>query len=149
MNNYEKTVKDFAPCGADCSRCASYADGDIVKLSIELKERLAGFENFAEKLKGFMPMFNNYNDFLDILNHFANGNCPGCRNCDKPKCQCSINSCIKEHNVNFCFECSKFKSCDPVTYNEQLKASWKENNSKMQTSGIDNFYIEKKSQNRY
>lgn len=149
MCNYKETVKDFAPCGVDCSRCASYVNGDIVKLSSELKEKLTGFENFAERLKGFAPMFNYYKEFLDILNHFSNGNCSGCRNSDKPQCQCSINTCSKKHNVNFCFECNEYKSCTPTTFNEELKISWKENNDKMKTSGVDNFYIEQKNKSRY
>lgn len=148
MNNYEKAVIDLAPCGVDCSRCASYENGDIVRLSCELKEKLINFENLAENMKDFMPIFKYYKEFSDILNHFSTGKCPGCRNSDKPKCQCSINGCSKKNNVNFCFQCKSYP-CTPTTFNESIKKKWKENNDKMNAEGIDNFYIEEKSKSRY
>lgn len=49
MNNYEEAVKDLAPCGNNCSRCASYENSKIVLLSKELSESLVGFENMAKK----------------------------------------------------------------------------------------------------
>ena len=69
MNNYEQAVKELAPCGNDCSRCASYVDSKIVHLSKELNENLINFENMAKKLKDLMPIFNYYKEFSDILTH--------------------------------------------------------------------------------
>lgn len=146
MNNYENAVKDLAPCGTDCSRCAYYENSKIVLLSKELNENLKNFENMAEKIKDFMPMFNNYEEFLAILRHFSKGNCPGCRFSDKP--HCSINSCHKEEKVNFCCECSKYP-CKHTTYNEALTQVWKENNDTMKRTGIDSFYIVQKEKTRY
>lgn len=148
MNYYEKSIKDFAPCGVDCSRCASYSRGDIVRLSKELKEKLINFENMAENMKDFMPIFKYYKEFLYILNHFSKGECPGCRNSNKPECHCSINTCSKKNKINFCFECKNYP-CTPTTFNESIKKTWKENNDKMNTEGIDEFYIEQKSKSRY
>ena len=148
MNNYEKAVKDLAPCGVDCSRCASYSKGEIVRLSIELKEKLVNFENLAKNMKNFMPIFKYYKEFSYILDHFSNGKCPGCRNLNKPECQCSINTCIKKNEVNFCFECNNYP-CNPITFNESIKKTWKENNDKMNSESIDEFYIEQKSKSRY
>lgn len=148
MNNYEQAVKDLAPCGNDCSRCASYKDSKIVLLSKELNENLKNFENVAEKIKDFMPMFNYYEQFLAILTHFSNGNCPGCRLSDKPACQCSINTCHKKEKVNFCFECSKYP-CKPTTYNESLTKAWTKNNDAMKNIGAYNFYITQKEKTRY
>lgn len=148
MNNYDQAVKELAPCGNDCSRCASYENSKIVLLSKELKENLINFETMSDKLKDFMPMFNYYEQFLDILNHFANGNCPGCRFSDKPNCQCSINTCHKKEKVNFCFECPKYP-CNPTTYNETLTKVWKEQNDTMKKIGVENFYIAQKDKPRY
>jgi hypothetical protein len=148
MNNYEQAVKDLAPCGNDCSRCASYENSKIVQLSKELNESLENFENMAEKIKDFMPIFNNYEEFLAILRHFSKGICPGCRFSDKPNCQCSINICHKKEKVNFCFECSKYP-CNPTTYNESLSKVWKENNDNMKSMGVDNFYVAQKEKTRY
>lgn len=148
MNNYNEILKDLSPCGNDCSRCASYENSKIVLLSKELKENLVNFENMADELKDFMPIFNYYEQFLDILNHFANGSCPGCRFSDKPNCQCSINNCHKKEQVDFCFQCSKYP-CTPSTYNESLTEIWKQNNDTMKKIGADNFYIAQKSKPRY
>ncbi len=148
MNNYEQAVKDLAPCGNDCSRCASYENSKIVQLSKELNESLENFENMVEKIKDFMPIFNNYEEFLAILRHFSKGSCPGCRFSDKPNCQCSINICHKKEKVNFCFECSKYP-CNPTMYNEALSKVWKENNDNMKSMGVDNFYAAQKEKTRY
>ncbi|NMM62546.1 DUF3795 domain-containing protein [Clostridium sp. P21] len=148
MNNYEQAVKDLAPCGNDCSRCASYENSKIVKLSKELNESLENFENMAKKTKDFMPIFNHYEEFLAILRHFSKGSCPGCRFSDKPTCQCSINTCHKKEKVNFCFECSKYP-CNPTTYNESLSRVWKENNDNMKNKGVDTFYAAQKEKPRY
>lgn len=148
MNNYEQAVKDLAPCGNDCSRCAYYEKSKIVLLSRELSENLVNFENIAEKSKDFMPIFNYYEQFAEILKHLSNGSCPGCRFSDKPKCNCSINTCHKKEKVNFCFECSKYP-CTPTTYNESLTKVWQENNDTMKKIGAGNFYITQKEKPRY
>lgn len=148
MSNYEKAVKELAPCGNDCSRCANYEGSKIVLLSKALNENLENFENMVEKIKGFMPIFNHYEEFLAILRHFSNGNCNGCRLIDKSEYECSINKCHKKEKVNFCFECSKYP-CKPTTYNESLTEIWKQNNDTMKKSGIDDFYIALKEKSRY
>jgi hypothetical protein len=148
MNNYKQVIKDLAPCGNDCSRCANYEKSKIVLLSKELDGNLENFENMAGKMKDFMSIFNYYEQFLAILKHFSNGRCQGCRFSDKPSSQCSINTCHKKEKVNFCFECSKYP-CTPTTYNESLSKIWKENNNTMKDIGIDNFYIAQKQKTRY
>ena len=148
MNNYDLAVKDLVPCGNDCSRCATYENSKIVLLSKELNENLENFENMAERIKDFIPIFNYYEQFVAILKHFSKGSCPGCRSSDSPTCQCSINTCHKKENVNFCFECSKYP-CNPATYNEPLVKIWKENTDTMKTIGIDNFYKAQKEKTRY
>ncbi|NFV13911.1 DUF3795 domain-containing protein [Clostridium sporogenes] len=148
MNNYKKAVKDLAPCGNDCSRCANYENSKIVLLSKELSESLEGFENMAERIKDFLPTFKYYEQFSLILNHFSQGNCKGCRFSDKPICQCSINVCHKKKKVNFCFECSKYP-CSPTTYNKSLTKVWRDNNDYMKKIGVDNFYISQKEKIRY
>ncbi len=148
MNNYEQAVKDLAPCGIDCSRCAYYENSKIVLLSKELDENLVNFEKMAEKTKEFVPAFNHYEQFLAVLKHLSKGSCPGCRFSDKPNCQCSINECHKKEKVNFCFECSKYP-CNPITYNALVTEKWKGNNDTMKKIGVDNFYIAQKEKPRY
>lgn len=148
MNNYKQAVKELAPCGNDCSRCASYENSKIVLLSKELNENLENFENMVGKIKDFMPIFNYYEQFLSILKHFSKGSCPGCRFSNKPEGQCNINTCHKKEKVNFCFECKKYP-CNPTTYNEAVSKLWQQNNDAMKNNGVDKFYIEQKGKTRY
>jgi len=146
--SYEQAVKELAPCGVDCSRCVSYDKGEIVTLSVALKESLVNFEHMAQKMKNFVPVLNDYEQFMSVLEHFANGHCPGCRPSDNPECKCNISSCHKTQNVNFCFECSEYP-CSPKTYNESLTKKWEQNNNLMKTIGVDAFYNEQKQKPRY
>jgi hypothetical protein len=148
MNNYEQALKDLAPCGNDCSRCAYYENSKIVLLSKELIENLINFENMVEKTKDFVPVFSYYEQFSAILKQLSSGKCPGCRFSDKPNCQCSINTCHKKQNVDFCFQCSKYP-CTPTTYNESLTKVWRRNNDTMKEIGVDNFYNTQKEKPRY
>ncbi|GEM_PF-5382661 len=36
MTDYQAILKELAPCGLDCSRCASYNQGEIKKLITRL-----------------------------------------------------------------------------------------------------------------
>lgn len=146
--SYEQAVKDLAPCGIDCARCVSYSEGEVVRLSKALKESLVNFEQMAERTKAFQPVFNGYKEFAEVLEHFSNGNCLGCRSAGTPKCGCGINGCHKENCVNFCFECSKYP-CTPNTFNDTVAAKWKSNNDQMQQMGADKFYSEQKAKPRY
>lgn len=148
MSYYNQAVKDLAPCGLDCSRCVSYKNGDVVRLSSELKQALIHFDKMAEVTKKFNPVLNHYADFLAILEYFSNGQCEGCRSTLKPSPGCSIRTCHKQHNVNFCSECSSFP-CTPNTYNPNLAQTWLENNQSILKDGVDAFYLQQKSKPRY
>ncbi|MGM9533954.1 MAG: hypothetical protein ACI3VR_01830 [Intestinibacter sp.] len=43
--NYLKYV---APCGLHCGKCFAFREGDIRKLSIELKDNLGSFDTYAK-----------------------------------------------------------------------------------------------------
>ena len=146
--NYEKAVSEFSPCGKDCSRCVSYKNGQVVKLSLALKEALTNFEHKAEKQKHFNPLFNCYPDFIALLDYFSNGQCEGCRYTSTPSPGCSIRSCHKEHQVNFCAECPNFP-CSPQMYTPELINEWLSNNKHIIENGIEAFYKEEKAKPRY
>ena len=146
--NYEKTIAEFSPCGKDCSRCVSYKDGEVVRLSTALKAALTNFEHKAKQQRDFNPLFNSYSDFITLLDYFSNGQCEGCRYTATPSPGCSIRACHKEQQVNFCAECKQFP-CSPQMYTPRLIEEWLSNNKRIQENGISSFYEEEKAKPRY
>lgn len=146
--SYEKAVQEFAPCGIECARCVAFKDGEVVRLSSALKEQLHNFENMANYYKKFTPVFNNYDSFVEILEFFAKGSCPGCLFGESPNCSCNVKECHKEKNVDFCYQCAEYP-CDKTNYEENLYKKWRANNDMMKEKGVEAFYTEKKSKHRY
>ena len=146
--SYEKAVKEFAPCGIECARCVSFKDGEAVRLSSALKEQLAGFENMANIYKKFMPVFNNYESFAEILDFFSKGSCPGCRFGESVNCGCTVQTCHKEKHVDFCYQCPEYP-CIRNGFDENLNKKWRDNNDIMKEQGVEAFYTEKKLKPRY
>ncbi|MFZ5965973.1 MAG: DUF3795 domain-containing protein [Bacillota bacterium] len=148
--NYEKAMRELGPCGIDCSRCVSYAQGNVVRLSQQLKESLVNFEHMASRLKSFVPVFNDYEQFLAVLEHFSKGTCTGCRSGESTSCYaaCAAKSCYKTQKVDFCFQCRQYP-CNENSYPEALYKKWKDNNDKMKNDGVEAFYHEQKKKPRY
>ncbi len=146
--SYEQAVKELAPCGIDCSRCVSYQHGEVVKFTKALKESLTNFENMADRLQDRVPAFRGYQQFLDVLNHFTKGSCPGCRYGDSPNCTCGAKDCHKLEKVDFCFQCTKYP-CSQNNYNDALYQKWRLNNDFMKDKSVENFYSEQKQKSRY
>lgn len=144
----EQVIKEFAPCGIDCSRCASFKDGEIVSHSKALQNALTQFENMAERTKGFVPVMNHYIEFAAVLDHFTKGSCLGCRVSDSPNAMCAAKTCHKEKGVAFCFQCDSFP-CERNTYNPELREKWLNNNNAMKTDGLIEYYKGCKSKPRY
>lgn len=148
MTNNEKAINELAPCGLDCSRCVSYKKGEVTRLSAKLLKALTNFEKVADRSKRFNPIFNSYPEFVAILEYFTKGNCLGCRFTDAPAPGCSIRACHKEHQVDFCAECSHFP-CTPTTYTPDFTQTWLENNQAIQKQGLASFYESQKAKPRY
>lgn len=146
--DHEQITRELAPCGNDCSRCASFADGKIKKLSVELLSELGNFAVLAEKMSSFNPVFRGYGQFTELLEHFTKGNCTGCRNGESGYPSCSARKCHKEQGVDFCFQCSEYP-CSRNTYDPALAAKWRANNDEMKASGIPEFYGKQKHAKRY
>ena len=79
---YGEILNILAPCGLNCKKCMANADGDIKRHSTALKELLASFDNYAKRFSKFWPVFENYPQFKNLLDHFTQGNCLGCRKGD-------------------------------------------------------------------
>ncbi len=96
---YEEIVKILAPCGLNCGKCQAYTEGDIKKHATELKRLLGSFDKYAERFSRFLPVFNNYPSFKELLDYFVHANCRGCRSGDGKYPNCGVASCYKQKGV--------------------------------------------------
>ncbi|HVN96522.1 MAG TPA: DUF3795 domain-containing protein [Syntrophorhabdaceae bacterium] len=146
---YDGVLKLLAPCGLNCSKCMAFADGDIKKHAEKLKELLGSFDVYAERFSGFSPVFNNYPQFKELLEHFAQA---GCRSCRTGACgfysNCGVAACFRDKGVDFCFQCGEFP-CDRTNFDTHLRERWINMNTRMKEIGVEKYYEEIKDKARY
>ena len=118
----------IAPCGLCCETCFAHVNGDIRKLSIQLKEKLGNFHINAKRFETLLeePIFEKYADFKEMLDYLAAENCHGCRNeqCKLFK-NCGVRPCHQNKEVDFCFQCEEFP-CNRTNFDDIVytKAGW-------------------------
>ncbi|WP_432735694.1 DUF3795 domain-containing protein [Maridesulfovibrio sp. FT414] len=141
--DHEISRKLIAPCGLDCSRCVGCSAGNVAEHARIIADTLgANFHNYAGRLASFNPAMNSYPQFRELLDSLSNPSCDGCRS-ENRTClpQCNVSDCVKERNIEFCFECEEFPGCGRTGLPEPLLARWEKNNRIMQKLGVDG-YIE-------
>ncbi|UCD52643.1 MAG: DUF3795 domain-containing protein [Phycisphaerales bacterium] len=145
---YGDILRELAPCGLNCRKCLAFREGDIRKTSRELQRLLGSFDGYAERFSGFLPVFGNYPAFKELLAHFTQGHCAGCRSgqCRYPNC--GVMPCYKDKGVDFCFQCDDFP-CEKSNFDPNLKRRWIEMGSRMKEIGIEAYYEETKDEPRY
>lgn len=148
-NNRIKNV--IAPCGLDCSKCYAFIDGNIKKLSHQLKMSFGDFDVYAERFSELINghIFKKYPDFKELLSYFASADCKGCRN---EKCRiftdCKVRDCFENQGVDFCFQCPEFP-CENTGFDEHLHKRSIEINNRMKEIGVDKYFDEMKDKPRY
>lgn len=149
--NYKQIKERLAPCGLHCGKCFAFIKGDIKNHSIQLKKSLGEFDIYAERFVELLnePVFNNYNDFKELLDYFTGVDCKGCRkeNCKLFK-NCKVRSCSEEKGVDFCFECSEFP-CKYTGFDEHLRKRSVTINNKMKEIGVEKYFNTIKDKPRY
>jgi len=124
--SYNNILNNLGPCGLNCSKCFAFKNGSIKQLSSELEENLGDFDVYAKRFVDLLhePLFKKNPDFKEMLNHFSNVECKGCR---KDECKlftaCKVKQCSKDHSVDFCFECNEFP-CSKHGFDEHLEKRW-------------------------
>ncbi len=149
--NTPQILKHLGPCGLNCSKCFASKDGEITRLSSELKESLGNFDIYAERFVDLLnePVFKKYQDFKEMLHHFSNAACKGCRNDEcKLFLNCKVKQCTKDHMVDFCYQCNEFP-CNQHGFDEHLEKRWINIQNTMKENGIENYYNEIKDKPRY
>ncbi len=141
----------LAPCGLHCGKCFAFNDGDIKQKSTQLKKSLGNFDVYAERFTELLdePVFVKYGAFKDMLYHFSEVNCKGCRkeNCKLFK-ECKVRGCSDEKGVDFCFQCEEFP-CNKTGFDEHLQKRSVNINKHIKEIGIESYYLEIKDKSRY
>ncbi len=149
--NIEQIKSSIAPCGLSCEKCFAHVDGDIRKHSLELKEKLGNFENYAKRYETLLdePVFKKYPDFKEMLDYFAAENCKGCRN---EQCKlfkgCGVRGCHQEKQIDFCYQCDEFP-CDRTNFDENLRKAWARINTLIKNEGIEKYHEKTIKRPRY
>jgi hypothetical protein len=149
--NLTRIKSRLAPCGLHCGKCFAFTDGEINRLSKELKNALGSFDAYASRFVSMLdePIFLKYPAFEEMLEFFAKGKCGGCR---KEKCvifkTCKVKECSEKKGVDFCFECREFP-CNDTGFDENLQKRWQTINNKMKEVGVETYYHEIKDKPRY
>ncbi|TCO79441.1 DUF3795 domain-containing protein [Marinisporobacter balticus] len=146
--NKKEILARIAPCGLACYKCVGFAAGEVQYHSQKTLELLKNFDSYAEKFSKFMPVYNKYPDFKEILKVFSEASCEGCRGgiCKFPGC--GVAPCIKEKDFNFCYECEEFP-CDKMNNDSNLKERWIKMNRRIKEIGLEEYYEETKTKPRY
>jgi hypothetical protein len=145
---YSEIVKILAPCGLNCAKCIGFADGDIKSRAGDMEKLLGSFDSYAERFSCFLPVFKNYPSFKELLNHFAQANCKGCRNGDCKYPNCGVAACYKQKGVDFCFQCEEFP-CYKTNFDTNLNDRWIKMNTLMKQKGVEAYFEETKDLPRY
>ncbi|MFA4920114.1 MAG: DUF3795 domain-containing protein [Thermodesulfovibrionales bacterium] len=133
---YAKILKILAPRVLNCAKCIGFADGDIKKQAGDIKKLLGSFDSYAERFSHFLPVFKNYPSFKELLDHFAQADCNGCRKGDCKYPNCGVASCYKQKGVDFCFQCEEFP-CNKTKLDPNLNERWIKGNTLMKQKGIN------------
>lgn len=149
--DYEKIKAAVAPCGLSCEKCFAHMDGEIRRLSRELKERLGNFGPYAKRFETLLdaPVFAKYADFAEMLDFLAAGQCKGCRN---EQCKlfagCGVRRCHQEKRVDFCHQCDEFP-CGNTQFDESLHKAWLSINEIIRKKGLDQYLELTRNRPRY
>jgi len=145
----EELVTIIAPCGLNCGKCLAFEGGEIRVHAQKIRELLGEhFSGYAARFAEMDPVFEGYEQFAALLEYLASGSCGGCRKQGCLFMSCRVQECVREHGVDFCFECDKFP-CEEHGFPEGLKKRWEANNLRISDLGIEGYYVEVKNGPRY
>lgn len=152
----DEILNSIAPCSMSCSTCTGCQYGQVSHHAKELLHLLEGHEEFLDKnlKKEYRHKLDEFKMFQKKLKKYAYPKCAGCRNGRSNSCSikgCIIPECTKEHNVDFCAECSEFP-CNKVnesTYKKTVLEKWLNGNKQIKKNGIEKYYEENKNKPHY
>ncbi len=154
----EKLLECVPPCGLLCYTCPGFKDGAIKEHSEALLKLQEGYREFLdEKLpEEYRHVLEEHDKYIEKLKRDSTPSCPGCRKIDGngPGCikDCFIPSCTKEHNIDFCGECTEFP-CTKIEksniYGKEAKKGFYEGSLFIKENGAEKFFEVNKGISHY
>lgn len=141
-------LERIAPCGLDCGRCLDNPESAIGRHARALRVELGGFGRRAGFFAALDPAFAAYADFERLLDRLGRGTCTGCRTGTCLFADCRVKDCVREHKVDFCFDCEGFATCDPGLP-DALAKRWRANNERLRGLGLAGYAAWLDRQSRY
>jgi hypothetical protein len=83
-----------------------------------------------------------------MLDFLASGSCTGCRDAGCLFKACAVPGCIKEHGVDYCFQCNEFP-CQNHGMPAPLAERWRINNETMRDTGPNAYFFTAQVKPRY
>ena len=113
--------KNTAYCGLFCPDCIPSNKrlfevlNELENLLIELK-----FDKYAELKSKSNETFQNYSEFLNVLEEMKKLKCKML--CAEGGCKedCKIRECVRNNQYEGCLECSDFKNCELLEYLKKI-----------------------------
>ena len=145
---YQDVLDRLAPCGLSCEKCFGFTQGRIAGLAKDLERALGNFDVYAQRFSHFLPVFENYPAFKEVLVYLAAPDCAGCRAgaCKYPNC--GVIECFRSKGVDFCFQCDEFP-CEKTNFDPHLHRRWLQMNQRMKEIGPEAYYEETRDDPRY
>ena len=149
----------IAPCSLSCYTCPGLKDGAISECAKKLCNYFTGYYDFndANIPEQYRAWLVEFETFYKKLDRYTPSKCPGCRNNPTSNAGCIagcvVPTCVKEHGVDFCADCSEFP-CQRArdffaTVNEVIGIDWENGNSRIREIGVERYFNEKKDISHY
>ena len=107
-------------CGLDCRNCLIFT-AEIADLAKELKKQLIQYD-FSRVAQGLSTIlekfreFKNYKQCYEVLEAMDRLRCERVCREGGGSAVCRIRICCQNMNINGCWECQEFESCDMLEY---------------------------------
>ena len=136
----------IAYCGLYCGDCINYK-GEIADLARDLRKKLreGKFDRVSQELSGFFKEFKNYEQCYAVLGGMVRLRCKkACKGGGGPPF-CKIRSCCQKKNIQGCWECEEFETCEKLDFLKPIHGdAHLKNLRKLKKQGIDKFLEWKK-----
>lgn len=144
-------LEKIAPCSLMCHTCGAYEKGVICTLSNDLLEYMYGvYEYYEEHCPSALTRFQ---IFQEELGKYGRGKCQGCRGGEHHGCSikdCFIYECVKQHDADFCGECTEFPcSKTKKIFEQEIYGQWLKGNGEIKAFGINAFWEKNKDKPHY
>jgi len=154
----EQLLRYVAPCSLLCYTCPGMKDGVIAQHAAALCRYFVGYYDFNDSNlpAEYRSWLSTFQEFSQRLEHYASRPCLGCR--ETPTfggCLpgCVVPSCVKEHGVNYCAECSNFPCATArdffSSHNRILAENWEDGSRRLREVGLEAYFAEKREAPHY